>query len=184
MSFKVPQNLIFALRMILAVLFIASALGKMVNLERYSVDAVYNFGILPMVLARPFGLILPFLELLCAGGLLFGILTRLSALGIGLMSLSFFIAKAYVLLQGRNIECGCFGAIIDTLSSLTIYLDVLVMGMAILILGADPRQRHWILVGQWFPRNWQKKLDLTWGNVVSNPRDTENPPKPPEDSRT
>ena len=87
--------------MILAGLFLTSALGKMVNLERYSVDAVYNFGILPMVLARPFGLVLPFLELLCAMGLLLGILTRLSAFGIGFMSLSFFIAKAYVLIQGR-----------------------------------------------------------------------------------
>ena len=87
MCLKVPQSLIFAFRMILAVLFLTSALGKLVDLERYSVDAVYNFGILPMILARPFALVLPFLELLCAGGLLFGIFTRLAALGIGLMSL-------------------------------------------------------------------------------------------------
>ena len=162
MCLKVPQSLIFAFRMILAVLFLTSALGKLVDLERYSVDAVYNFGILPMILARPFALVLPFLELLCAGGLLFGIFTRLAALGIGLMSLSFFIAKAYVLMQGRNIECGCFGAVVDTLASLTIYLDVPVMGMAIVILVADSKGRHWLSAGQWLPRDWQKKLDFIW----------------------
>jgi uncharacterized membrane protein YphA (DoxX/SURF4 family) len=147
MSPRIPPGLIFTFRIILAILFLASALGKLVNLERYSVDAVYNFGILPIALARPFGLILPFLELLCAVGLLLGILTRLSALGIGLMSLSFFIAKAYVLAQGRNIECGCFGAVIDTFVSFTIYLDIPVMIMAVLVMVADPWRRHWISVG-------------------------------------
>jgi uncharacterized membrane protein YphA (DoxX/SURF4 family) len=162
MSFKVPQGLIFTFRIILAVLFLTSALGKLVNLERYSVDAVYNFGILPIILARPFGLILPFLELFCAMGLLLGILTRLSALGIALMSLSFFIAKYYVLVEGRNIECGCFGAIMDTLVSFTIYLDVPVMVMAFLVLIADPGRRHWISAGSLLSRNWRKKLDRIW----------------------
>ena len=160
--FKIPQALIFTFRMILAALFLTSALGKLVNLERYSVDAVYNFGILPMVLARPFGLILPFLEVFCAIGLLLGVLTRLSALGIALMSLSFFISKVYVLTQGRNIECGCFGAVIDTLVSSTIYMDVPVMIMAFLIVVADPQRRHWISAGRLLPRNWQDRLDFIW----------------------
>ncbi len=162
MSPRIPRGLIFTFRIILAILFLASALGKLVNLERYSVDAVYNFGILPIALARPFGLILPFLELLCALGLLLGILTRLSALGIGLMSLSFFIAKAYVLAQGRNIECGCFGAVIDTFVSFTIYLDIPVLIMAVLVMVADPWRRHWISAGQWLSRDWQGKLDFIW----------------------
>ncbi len=162
MSPRIPRGLIFTFRIILAILFLASALGKLVNLERYSVDAVYNFGILPIALARPFGLILPFLELLCALGLLLGILTRLSALGIGLMSLSFFIAKAYVLAQGRNIECGCFGAVIDTFVSFTIYLDIPVLIMAVLVMVADPWRRHWISAKQWLSRDWQGKLDFIW----------------------
>lgn len=162
MSPRIPRGLIFTFRIILAILFLASALGKLVNLERYSVDAVYNFGILPIALARPFGLILPFLELLCALGLLLGILTRLSALGIGLMSLSFFIAKAYVLAQGRNIECGCFGAVIDTFISFTIYLDIPVLIMAVLVMVADPWRRHWISAKQWLSRDWQGKLDFIW----------------------
>jgi putative oxidoreductase len=79
-------------RLIMAAMFLVSSYGKLVDIERYSVDAVYNFGVLPMVLARPFGLVMPFIELLCGLGLLFGVLTRLAALGIGLMSIAFFVA--------------------------------------------------------------------------------------------
>jgi len=74
------RYVILVFRLILAAFFLTSSYGKLVDIERYSVDAVYNFGILPMALARPFGLVMPFIELLCGLGLLFGVLTRLSAL--------------------------------------------------------------------------------------------------------
>jgi uncharacterized membrane protein YphA (DoxX/SURF4 family) len=67
-------TVILVFRLILAVFFLVSSYGKLVDIERYSVDAVYNFGVLPMVLARPFGLVMPFIELLCGLGLLFGVL--------------------------------------------------------------------------------------------------------------
>ena len=46
------RYLVFILRLILGGIFLVSSLGKMVDIERYSVDAVYTFGILPMALAR------------------------------------------------------------------------------------------------------------------------------------
>jgi uncharacterized membrane protein YphA (DoxX/SURF4 family) len=153
---------ILVFRFILAAFFLISSYGKLVDIERYSVDAVYNFGILPMVLARPFGLAMPFIEGLCGLGLLFGVLTRLSALGIGLMSLSFFIAKAIVLSQGRSIECGCFGAVIDTLASVTIFMDLPMMAMALVILFAPNKSRHWISAGKLLPQLWEKKFHLVW----------------------
>ncbi|MFB3884552.1 MAG: MauE/DoxX family redox-associated membrane protein [Thermodesulfobacteriota bacterium] len=153
---------ILAFRLILAGFFLISSYGKLVDIERYSVDAVYNFGILPMFLARPFGLIMPFIELLCGLGLLFGVLTRLSALGIALMSVSFFIAKAIVLSQGRSIECGCFGAVIDTLASVTIFMDLPMVALALLILFAPPQSRHWASVGKWLPESWKERLEWVW----------------------
>ena len=149
-------------RLILAAFFLVSAYGKLVDIERYSVDAVYNFGILPMVLARPFGLMMPFVELLCGLGLLFGVLTRLSALGIGLMSLSFFVAKAIVLSQGRSIDCGCFGAVIDTLSSVTIFLDLPMVFLALVVMLAPSDVRHWIALGNLLPGAWRQRLSLIW----------------------
>lgn len=152
-----------AFRLILAGLFLLSSYGKLVDIERYSVDAVYNFGILPVEpvnLARFFGLVMPFIELLCALGLLAGVLTRLSALGISLMSVAFFIAKAIVLAQGRSIECGCFGAVVDTLASVTIYMDVPMMLMGLYIMFSETRM--WAAFGGLLPDEWQKKLSLIW----------------------
>jgi uncharacterized membrane protein YphA (DoxX/SURF4 family) len=148
-------------RLILAGIFLASSFGKLVNIEEYSVNAIYNFQILPMWLARPFGLVMPFIELLCALGLLFGVLTRLSGLGVSLMSLSFFIAKAIVLSQGRVIDCGCFGAIVETLASVTIYMDIPMLLLGLYV--AFSTSRHWLAIGGIAPfSNWQKKLNGIW----------------------
>jgi len=152
-----------AFRLILAVIFLVSSHGKLVDIERYSVDAVYNFGILPVEpvnVARIFGLVMPFIELLCGLGLLFGVLTRLSALGASLMSLAFFVSKAIVLSQGRSIECGCFGAVVDTLASVTIYMDIpmLLMGLFVLFSAS----RHWVAIGGLIPEEWRKRLSLIW----------------------
>jgi len=159
-----PSNIYVVLicRFLLAAVFLLSSIGKLVDIERYSVDAVYNFGILPMVLARPFGLVMPFIELLCGLGLLFGVLTRLSALGVGLMSIAFFIAKAIVLSQGRSIECGCFGAIVDTLASVTIFMDIPMLLLSLIVMLAPSFARHWMAIGSLLPQGWKEKLNLIW----------------------
>lgn len=162
MGLKRNCHVVLSFRLILAVFFLVSAYGKLVDVERYSVDAVYNFGILPMVLAPPFGLVMPFIELLCGLGILFGVFTRLSALGIGLMSLSFFIAKAIVLSQGRSIDCGCFGAVIDTLASVIIFLDLPMVFLAVVIMCAPFDVRHWKTVGNLLPVGWKERLRLIW----------------------
>jgi uncharacterized membrane protein YphA (DoxX/SURF4 family) len=156
------RGLILTFRLILAGIFLLSSFGKLVDIERYSVDAVYDFGILPMVLARPFGLVMPFIELLCGLGLLFGVLTRLSALGVALMSLAFFIAKAKVLSEGRTIECGCFGAVVDTLASVTIFMDIPMFILALIVMLAPSLARQWPAFGRWAPAKWKDRLNLIW----------------------
>lgn len=156
------RYLVLTFRIILAGIFLLSSFGKMVDIERYSVDAVYNFGILPMILARPFGLVMPFIELLCGLGLLLGVLTRLSALGSGLMSLSFFVAKAIVLSQGRSIECGCFGAVVDTLASVTIFMDIPMLFFSLIVMLASSPDRHYLAIGDLLPQMWKEKLNWMW----------------------
>ena len=162
LSKKVPKTLVLCFRLILGVVFLAAAFGKLVDIERYSVNAVYFFVILPVSLARPFGMVMPFIELLCGLGLVFGVLTRLSALGIGLMSLSFFIAKAIVLSQGRSIDCGCFGAVIDTLASVTIFLDLPMVFLSTVLISAPSEVRHWKAVGNVLPKTWRERLRFIW----------------------
>ncbi len=161
-TFTENGYVVLIFRLIMAAMFLVSSYGKLVDIERYSVDAVYNFGVLPMVLARPFGLVMPFLEGLCGLGLLFGVLTRLAALGIGLMSVSFFIAKAIVLSQGRSIDCGCFGAVISALASVTIFMDIPMVFFALVVMMAPSKTRHRASFGELLPIAWKKKLHLIW----------------------
>lgn len=125
---------ILGMRWILAGVFLLSSCGKLIDIKRYSIGAVMEFGILPIPLAHLVGALLPFIELMCALGLLFGVLTRLSSLGIALMSITFFIVKAVILWQGGDLACGCFGAIATTFASLTIYMDppILLMSLAVM----------------------------------------------------
>ena len=80
MALNNHRYVMLSFRLILSFFFLVSVCGKLVDIERYSVDAVYNFGALPMVLVRPFGMVMPFIELFCGLDMLFGVLTRLSAL--------------------------------------------------------------------------------------------------------
>ena len=155
-------SVVLIFRLIMAAMFLVSSYGKLVDIERYSVDAVYNFGVLPMALARPFGLVMPFIEGMCGLGLLFGVLTRLAALGICLMSVSFFIAKAIVLSQGRSINCGCFGAVIETLASVTIFMDVPMVFLSLVVMMAPLKTRHRAALGRFLPAPWKEKLRMVW----------------------
>jgi uncharacterized membrane protein YphA (DoxX/SURF4 family) len=80
MALNNNRYVMLSFRLILSFFSLVSVCGKLVDIERYSVDAVYNFGALPMVLVRPFGMVMPFIELFCGLDMLFGVLTRLSAL--------------------------------------------------------------------------------------------------------
>ena len=154
--------MILVFRWVLAGTFLVGALGKFVDIEHYSVAMVYNFDLLPGPLAIGFGWALPFIELACALGLLLGVLTRLSALGIALLSTSFFIAKAVLLSRGADIECGCFGAIGSTMASWSIYLDPAVFLLALAVLFSPGQSRHWLSLGNRLPSRWSDKLRLLW----------------------
>jgi uncharacterized membrane protein YphA (DoxX/SURF4 family) len=156
------NHIVLVFRLLLAAVFLLGSFAKLVNIERYSVETVYKFGILPMGLAVPFGLALPFIELLCGLGLLLGILTRLSALGTALMSIAFFVAKAIVLLQGRNIDCGCFGGITSLLVSDTIFMDVPILFFSLILIFAPTQSRYWASVGMFMPPTLKEKLRLIW----------------------
>ena len=149
-------------RLVLAATFFVSSIGKLVDIEHYSVAMVYNFNILPGELAIGFGWALPFIELACAVGLLLGVLTRLSALGIALLSISFFITKAILLARGTDVECGCFGAIGSTMASWSIYLDPAVFLLAATIFFSPRQSRNWASLGAGLPEQWRRKLNPVW----------------------
>ena len=156
------QYTILVFRWVLAATFLVSSFGKLVDIEHYSVALVYNFDILPGPLAIAFGWALPFIELACAVSLLLGVLTRLSALGIAMMSISFFIVKAIILSQGADIECGCFGAIGSTMASWSIYLDPIVFLLSVTVLFSSRKSRYWVSLGNKLSEKWRDRLNLVW----------------------
>jgi uncharacterized membrane protein YphA (DoxX/SURF4 family) len=163
-SSKVVGNryVVLICRLFLGIIFLLSAIGKLMDLQG-SVDAVYSFNVFPLGFAHFAGLVVPFIELLMSLALLFGVLTRLAALGASIMSVAFFLVKAHVLLiQGRQIDCGCFGALMSTMASVTIYMDIPMLLMGLVIMAAPAVARHWVALGKGLPEAWKKKLDLLW----------------------
>jgi uncharacterized membrane protein YphA (DoxX/SURF4 family) len=156
------RYLVLICRLLLGLVFLMSAIGKLVDLQG-SVDAVYGFNIFPMAFARFSGLVVPFVELLMSLGLIFGVFTRLAALGASIMSIAFFLVKAHVLfIQGRQIDCGCFGALMSTMASVTIYMDIPMLIMGIVIMAAPASARYWVSLARWVPQTWKDKLNLVW----------------------
>jgi uncharacterized membrane protein YphA (DoxX/SURF4 family) len=149
-------------RLLLGLVFLLSAIGKLVDLQG-SVDAVYGFNVFPLAFARFSGLVVPFIELFMSLGLLFGVLTRLAALGASIMSIAFFLVKAHVLfIQGRQIDCGCFGALMSTMASVTIYMDIPMLIMGLVIMAAPASARYWASFAKWLPPVWKDKFKLIW----------------------
>jgi uncharacterized membrane protein YphA (DoxX/SURF4 family) len=159
------RSTILIFRLVLAGTFLLSSFGKLVDINRYSIAPIVDFEILPVSLAHVFGMILPFIELLCALGLLLGVLTRLSSVGIALMSVSFFTVKAILLWNGSDVACGCFGAVVTTLISDTIYLDPPIFLMSLIIALSPPASRHWVSLWKRLSSGhikWSDKLDFVW----------------------
>jgi len=139
---------VLSMRWILAGIFLLSSGGKLVDIAKYSIAPVMEFGILPVPLAHFVGTVIPFVELICALGLLLGIQTRLASFGIALMSVTFFVVKAIVLAQGSDLACGCFGAIVTTLASLTIYMDPPIFLMSLAVMLSPRSSRQWVSFGK------------------------------------
>jgi hypothetical protein len=156
------RYVVLIFRFVLGGTFLVTSFGKLVDIQHYSVAVVYNYELLPESLAIAFGWALPFIELLCALGLIFGVLTRLSSFGTASLSISFFVAKAILLSRGVDIECGCLGALATTHASLTIYLDPAVLLMSLTVLLSPQSSRHWVSLANRLRRESRDKLDLIW----------------------
>jgi hypothetical protein len=138
----------------LGAIILAAVIPKLIDIEKYSVFLVYSYRIFPMYpvnIAGFLGMIVPFLELLITLGLFFGILTRLSAAGWGILSIAYFFVKLHIIvIQGRIIPCGCFPGILpDMLVTQSIWIDVANILLCVQIIWANRERKFlsfWILL--------------------------------------
>ncbi len=93
-------------RLIVGLVFLVSGLGKILA-KQDTVRQVRAYKILPEPLARVYGRLLPWGEMGLASLLLVGLGTRLAALALGLLLMSFGIAVSVNLARGVQMDCGC-----------------------------------------------------------------------------
>jgi len=166
-AFLASRGLTLALRYLLGAMILFSAVPKLIDIEANSVYVVYSYYILPLQpinFARFFGLVIPYVELLAGLGLIFGVLTRLSAAGWLALSLAYFSIKIdLIFVQGRIVPCGCFqGLIPNLLVTQSLWLDVVsVLFCVQIVLAGNGRQ----LLAVWsaLPDHWRRsRLRHIW----------------------
>lgn len=147
-----------------AILTLGSVL-KLPDIKMNSVHVVYEYGILPIEpidFAAIFGYILPFAELAAGLALILGVLIRLASVGGGLLGLSFVIGEGVVLLQGRDLDCGCFPGLMGTMVSQTIYLSAAIIIFALFVFLSNNRSFLSVdnIIKKKYPRlpQWVKTL--------------------------
>ena len=101
--------ILLAARLFLAAVFAVAAAGKLVGRSR-TVETLAEFGA-PVRLRRPLAVALPLAELAIAIGLLPAVTAAWAAIAAALLLAVFTAAVARVLMQGREVDCNCFGSL-------------------------------------------------------------------------
>ncbi len=98
---------LFVLRILLGGLFVFSSIEKVQHPDEFAI-AVRAYKLLPVGLSNLFALAVAWAEIVAAGMLILGIMTRRAAGAILLLLVMFTVAIATTLLRGLAIDCGCF----------------------------------------------------------------------------
>jgi uncharacterized membrane protein YphA (DoxX/SURF4 family) len=106
--FLTDRRTIRVCQILIGLLFAASALAKMGDLHSFAVE-VHNFRILPVAVENLVAMILPWVELVAALALLFGVRARSGSIVVASMLSVFTLAVLIAMARGLDIECGCFG---------------------------------------------------------------------------
>lgn len=123
----VPE--LFAARLILGCVFLASSLGKFRSLRTFA-DEILDYQLLSSQQARIVAYLLPFVELAVGIFTIIGFsLTIVSIVAIFLL-LIFTGAIAINLLRGRHFSCHCFGSFSAMIGPATIARNILLAALA------------------------------------------------------
>ncbi|MGA2642835.1 MAG: MauE/DoxX family redox-associated membrane protein [Spirochaetia bacterium] len=113
----------FALRMVAAGVWIIAGAAKIPQIQTFQV-LVQRYGILPDALTAPIAYILPFFELALGLYLAVGLFVRGTALVGTVVFAVFLVAQTSALMRDISLDCGCFGALMQTtVGPLTILRD-------------------------------------------------------------
>lgn len=129
--------LILVLRVVLGVIFLVSAVGKLQHSALF-VDQVVDYGLLPEGLSRLYATVLPWAEVAVGFSLILGLFSAAGAMVSAAMIVSFAIAGIYSLLRPEEVPslCGCFGELVDLSHAQSLTLDVAMLLAAVVIVAS------------------------------------------------
>ncbi len=97
-----------AARILIGFVFVIAAVSKVADPANFA-KSIIAYELLPYGIINSIALVLPWLEMVCALFLIFGIRTKASAALVFTMLTVFTMAIVIATLQGKDLECGCFG---------------------------------------------------------------------------
>lgn len=92
----------------IGVLMAWAGMAKIGDLRGFA-EQLHNFRMMPVPIENLIAISLPWIELVAALALIFGVRARAGALLAGAMLGTFTVAVLVAMLRGLDIECGCFG---------------------------------------------------------------------------
>jgi uncharacterized membrane protein YphA (DoxX/SURF4 family) len=123
-------------RLVLGVVFIISALGKLLDPQDFA-HAVAAFRLLPVQTVNLFSMALPWVEMICAVLLIVNRKTTAAALILAGLNVVFIVAIVSAMARGLDIDCGCFSLLSKQKAGLSIWLiarDLLLLALCLPIL--------------------------------------------------
>ena len=92
----------------IGILMAWAGLAKIGDLRSFA-EQLHNFRMMPVPLENLVAMSLPWVELLAALALIFGVRARAGAMLVTGLMVVFTVAVAAAMVRGLDIECGCFG---------------------------------------------------------------------------
>ncbi len=137
-NFPAPVAPVIALicRLALGIIFLYAGLEKIIAPSEFAL-AIYNYRLLPDGAINLLAVILPWLEVLLACGLIAGSYVRGSSLLSALLFLTFSVALTISLVRGLDISCGCFGGSTGSINWLYLFRDTSLLAMSVFSLFFD-----------------------------------------------
>jgi uncharacterized membrane protein YphA (DoxX/SURF4 family) len=132
------RALVVTLRLAVAAVFLWAAVPKILDPAVFA-EAIANYHVVPDAWIGPIAVVLPFVELAAALGLIAGVHEKGSAVCASVLLAGFTIAMGQAMARGIDIDCGCFGsAQTTTIGAGSLLRNVALMGACAVIV-AGPR---------------------------------------------
>ena len=134
-QYRIPKIIVSANRILLGIIFIYASWDKILEPAAFA-QVIANYQVLPVNLASPAAVFLPWLELICGICLIINRWSSGSALIVAALIVIFMGAIAYNIYRGMDVSCGCFTLDNQAPHNMWLYLlrDAIFLAMSIGVL--------------------------------------------------